>query len=236
MALQLRDTQDRASPEPLASSLSCCSGADRGGSGGTQTADGPAQPPCYWSTAAAAAVTAEPQDRLCFLPVQGPRCWEATRRAHRAGGVTGTQRTPPEPSPGYRGPVWASPVMETLEFICKGENCVSENGTCLSVPNTREGNGNPLQYSHLKNSMDRGAWWASHGSSWLDLSDFTLQAHQPGLILAFQKWLQTLASPWPQDPSSSPALSHLAALCGYEGSKEMTGKHHQSSPLHAWML
>jgi len=24
----------------------------------------------------------------------------------------------------------------------------------------REGNGNPLQYSCLENSMDRGAWWA----------------------------------------------------------------------------
>ena len=24
-----------------------------------------------------------------------------------------------------------------------------------------EGNGNPLQYSHLKNPMDRGAWWAT---------------------------------------------------------------------------
>ena len=28
----------------------------------------------------------------------------------------------------------------------------------------REGNGNPLQYSCLGNSMDRGAWWATiHG-------------------------------------------------------------------------
>ena len=27
-----------------------------------------------------------------------------------------------------------------------------------------EGNGNPLQYSHLGNPMDRGAWWATvHG-------------------------------------------------------------------------
>ena len=27
-----------------------------------------------------------------------------------------------------------------------------------------EGNGNPLQYSHLENSRDRGAWWATaHG-------------------------------------------------------------------------
>ena len=37
-----------------------------------------------------------------------------------------------------------------------------------------EGNGNPLQYSGLENSMDRGAWWAIvHGvtKSWSPLSD-----------------------------------------------------------------
>ena len=29
------------------------------------------------------------------------------------------------------------------------------------------GNGNPLQYSCLENSMDRGAWWAIvHGFAW----------------------------------------------------------------------
>ena len=40
-----------------------------------------------------------------------------------------------------------------------------------------EGNGNPLQYSCLENSMDGGAWWATvHGvaKSWTQLSDFTL--------------------------------------------------------------
>ena len=26
---------------------------------------------------------------------------------------------------------------------------------------SREGNGNPLQYSCLENPMDRGAWWAA---------------------------------------------------------------------------
>ena len=34
---------------------------------------------------------------------------------------------------------------------------------------SREGNGNPLQYSCLENSMDGGAWWATvHGvaKSW----------------------------------------------------------------------
>ena len=41
-----------------------------------------------------------------------------------------------------------------------------------SIPG--EGNGNTLQYSCLKNSMDRGAWWAAvHGvaKSWTQLSD-----------------------------------------------------------------
>ena len=38
----------------------------------------------------------------------------------------------------------------------------------------RAGNGNPLQYSCLENSMDRGAWWATVDSaikSWTRLSD-----------------------------------------------------------------
>ena len=40
-----------------------------------------------------------------------------------------------------------------------------------------EGNGNPLQYSCLENSVDGGVWWATvHGvtKSWTQLSDFTL--------------------------------------------------------------
>ena len=37
-----------------------------------------------------------------------------------------------------------------------------------------EGNGNPLQYSCLENSMERGAWWAvvhEVAKSWTRLSD-----------------------------------------------------------------
>ena len=50
----------------------------------------------------------------------------------------------------------------------------------------REGerNGNPLQYSCLEKSMDRGAWWAIvHGvaKSWTRLGNFTsLQAANEG--------------------------------------------------------
>ena len=40
--------------------------------------------------------------------------------------------------------------------------------TAVSTPglgrSSGGGNGNPLQYSYLKNHMDRGAWWATvHG-------------------------------------------------------------------------
>ena len=35
-----------------------------------------------------------------------------------------------------------------------------------------EGNGNPLQYSCLENSMDRGAWWATvHEVAELDMTE-----------------------------------------------------------------
>ena len=41
---------------------------------------------------------------------------------------------------------------------------------------TGEGNGNPLQYAYLENSMDREVWWATvHGviQSWPQLSTHT---------------------------------------------------------------
>ena len=55
---------------------------------------------------------------------------------------------------------------------------VKDAGDLGSIPglgrSPGEGNGNPLQYSRLKNSMDRGAWQATvHGvaKSWTELSD-----------------------------------------------------------------
>ena len=62
-----------------------------------------------------------------------------------------------------------------------GKASVYNEGDLGSVPGLErfsgEGNGNPLQYSCLKNSMDRGAWWATvHGvaKNWTRMSDFTL--------------------------------------------------------------
>ena len=44
------------------------------------------------------------------------------------------------------------------ESACNAEDLgsIPHSGRCLG-----EGNGNPLQYSSLENSMDRGAWWAT---------------------------------------------------------------------------
>ena len=47
----------------------------------------------------------------------------------------------------------------------KESSCQCKNaGDAGSIPGLRrspgEGNGNPLQYTCLENSMDRGAWWA----------------------------------------------------------------------------
>ena len=98
------------------------------------------------------------------------------------------------------------PVVKTLCFQCRGvwgvaqvpslvgeirshnfpggsdgKASVYKAGDPGSIPGLErspgEENDNPLQYSYLKNPMDRGAWWATvHGvaKSQTQLSDFTL--------------------------------------------------------------
>ena len=80
---------------------------------------------------------------------------------------------------------WISQPLELGEVnLC----CISHvaNGILFCIRCTYlflavlEGNGNPLQYSRLENSMDRGAWWAAvHGvgQSQTRLSDFTFTFH-----------------------------------------------------------
>ena len=52
-----------------------------------------------------------------------------------------------------------------LDFSSNGKESACEAGDQGSVPglesSSGEGNGNPLQYSCLENSMDRGAWQAT---------------------------------------------------------------------------
>ena len=61
-----------------------------------------------------------------------------------------------------------------------------------------EGNGNPLQYSCLENSMDGGAWWATvHGvtKSQTQLSDLTSQRPDMGVYVYFLPYFNW--SLWP---------------------------------------
>ena len=54
-----------------------------------------------------------------------------------------------------------------------------------------ERNGNPLQYSCLENSMDRGAWWATQSKGLqrgrTQLNDFTFFSFFLSLIFGFKK-------------------------------------------------
>ena len=51
-------------------------------------------------------------------------------------------------------------ALVVKEPICNAED-IGEEGLIPGSGRSREGgNGNPLQYSHLENPMDSGAWWA----------------------------------------------------------------------------
>ena len=53
-------------------------------------------------------------------------------------------------------------MFSTVRLDPKGRDFASFN--FVFYPHIGEGNGNPLQYSCLANTMDGGAWWAAvHG-------------------------------------------------------------------------
>ena len=58
------------------------------------------------------------------------------------------------------------------------KNPYADAGDADSIPRSGRspgvGNGNPLQYSCLENSMERGAWWATvHGVTKSDMTEHT---------------------------------------------------------------
>ena len=58
---------------------------------------------------------------------------------------------------------------DSKESVCNVEDLGLTPGSGRSP---EKGNGNPLQYSCLRNPMDRGAWWATaHGYSELDMTE-----------------------------------------------------------------
>ena len=68
-------------------------------------------------------------------------------------------------------PIHVPRWLSGKEYLCQIGDVDSIPGSGRS---SRDGNGNPLQYSFLGNPMDRGAWQATvHGvaKGWTGLSD-----------------------------------------------------------------
>ena len=73
------------------------------------------------------------------------------------------------------------------------------------------GNGTPLQYSHLENPMDGGAWWATFlgvAKSWTRLSDFPFTFHFHALEKEMATHSSTLAwrIPGTGEPGGLPSM------------------------------
>ena len=74
-----------------------------------------------------------------------------------------------------------------------------------------EGNGTPLQYSCLENSMDRGAWWAAVlgvAKSRTRLSEFTFTFHSHALEkeMATHSGVLAWKTPGTGEPGGLPSM------------------------------
>jgi len=86
--------------------------------------------------------------------------------------------------------------MKGFPEILDGKESTCNAGEPGSIPGSgrtpREGNGNPLQYSCLENSMNKGAWWATvHGVAESDVTELLTHFHYTNEIIqhvTFWEW------------------------------------------------
>ena len=75
----------------------------------------------------------------------------------------------------------SSPQFKATAQVSKGSDCYAGDTDSISGcgRSPGEGSSNPLQYSCLKNPMDRGVWWATvHGVAKRVGHDFMTEQQQ----------------------------------------------------------
>ena len=87
--------------------------------------------------------------------------------------------------------VWASLVAQIVS--CNAGDLGSIPGPGIS-PGER--NGSPIQYSGLKNSMDRGTWWATVHRVGCKMSDTTEWLTHTSLCISCMSWFQYCHWTW----------------------------------------
>ena len=93
-----------------------------------------------------------------------------------------------------------------LPWYCSGKECPWDTGSIPgSIRSSGEGNDNPLQYSCLETSMDRGAWQATvHGvtqsRTWLNQLSMQREFYFM-LVGTLTVWRQTMKKTHLSDPS-----------------------------------
>ena len=120
------------------------------------------------------------------------------------------------------GRSWESTNESACFYFCSCCCSVTQLCPTLCDPmdwSTREGNGNPCQYSCLENPVDRGAWWAAvYGvtQSWTRLKQLSLYAwtaaHQASLSITNSRSLLKLMSIASVMPSNHLILYHPLLL------------------------
>ena len=114
----------------------------------------------------------------CAHPCQSSPQWESRHLSH--------QTSQPTPFSGflfnhYYSSLWASQVAHWVKDLPAMQEMQADVG---SIPGSERspgrGHGNPLQYSCLRNSMDRGAWRATVPGVARVRQDLQLNYHHQG--------------------------------------------------------
>ena len=89
---------------------------------------------------------------------KGWACYYCAKEGHLKRDCLQASKPLPAPCPVCKGPHWASLVAQMVKCLLYPAMWETRVQSLSREDPLEKGNGNPLQYSSLENSMDRGAW------------------------------------------------------------------------------